>query len=532
MDRLVAGDVGYGKTEVALRAAAAAALSGFQVALMAPTTVLARQHHETFRRRFAGSGVEVGHLTRATGAAEAKAVREKLESGEIGVVIGTHALLSDETRFAKLGLVVIDEEQQFGAAQKARIRGLGDVHVLTMTATPIPRTLQAALAGLQEVSLIATPPVRRQPIRTVTGPFDRATVREALRREHMRGGQSFVVCPQIADLEPMRERLAAMLPELSVTALHGRMPAAEVDQAMVDFAGGRGDVLLATNIIGAGLDLPRANTIIVWRADLFGLSELHQLRGRVGRGRLRGAAFLLTDPEEELAPTTRERLETLAALDRLGAGFAVAARDLDLRGAGDLLGEEQAGHVKLIGVSLYQHMLGQALARLRGEAVPDLQPEIRIGLDGRIPEDYVPEPEMRLGLYARIARPSRDETLQALAEEIEDRFGPPPPDVLALLERTRLERLCRQAWVARLDGGPQGLALSFAEDGGESPAVRRAVNASKGALEWRDGRLLLARDLKTVRRRAREAGALLKRLARPGRKPGKRGSRPPRQRRG
>ncbi len=264
-------------------------------------------------------------------------------------------------------------------------------------------------------------------------------------------------------------------------------------------------MLLATNIIGAGLDMPRANTIVVWRADRFGLSELHQLRGRVGRGRLRGAAFLLTDPDEELAATTLERLETLSALDRLGAGFAVAARDLDLRGAGDLLGEEQAGHVKLIGVTLYQHMLGQALARLRGEEVPDLQPEIRIGLDERIPEDYVPEPEMRLGVYTRIARPGRDETLAELAEEIEDRFGAAPAPVTALLERARLERLCRQAWVARLDGGPQGLALSFVEGRGDSPAVRRAIKASKGALDWRDGRLVLSRELKTVRRRTREA---------------------------
>jgi transcription-repair coupling factor (superfamily II helicase) len=303
-----------------------------------------------------------------------------------------------------------------------------------------------------------------------------------------------------------------MAPDLSVTVAHGRMPADEIDEAVVRFAAGRGDVLLATNIIGAGLDMPRANTMVVWRADRFGLSELHQLRGRVGRGRLRGSAYLLTDPEEELAPTTVERLETLAALDRLGAGFAVAARDLDLRGAGDLLGEEQAGHVKLIGVTLYQHMLGQALARLRGEDRPEFWPEIRIGLDARIPADYVPEPEMRLALYARIARLGPDETLTELAEEITDRFGKPPAEVVSLLERARLERLCQRAGVARLDGGPQGLALSFAEGRAEGEAVRRAVARARGTLEWRGERLVLSREMKTGRKRAQEARDLLKRL--------------------
>ncbi|HET7410438.1 MAG TPA: DEAD/DEAH box helicase [Paracoccaceae bacterium] len=511
MDRLVSGDVGFGKTEVALRAAAAAALSGHQVAVIAPTTVLARQHFEVFRRRFDGFEVTIGHLSRVASEMQARAVREGLASGETRIVVGTHAVFSDSTRFRDLALVIIDEEQHFGARDKARIRALGEAHVLTMTATPIPRTLQSALAGLQEVSVIATAPVRRQPVRTTVSAWDGPAVQAALRREHARGGQSFVVCPQIADLDPMHERLARLAPELKLVTAHGRMPPAEVDQTMVGFANGRGDVLLATNIIGAGLDVPRANTMLVWRADRFGLAQLHQLRGRVGRSRLRGTAWLLTDAEDEIAPATRERLETLAALDRLGAGFAVAARDLDLRGAGDLLGEEQAGHVKLIGVSLYQHLLGRALARLRGEERADVQPEIRIGLDARIPTDYVPEPEIRLGLYARIARAGPDEAAGGIAEEIADRFGPPPREVTALMARARLERLCRRTGVARIDGGPDGIALSFAAGWADRPAVARAVRRAR-ALEWRGDRLVLPRERKTPAKRLRAAMRVVERL--------------------
>ena len=515
MDRLISGDVGYGKTEVALRAAAAAALSEFQVAMIAPTTVLARQHFETFRRRFSGFGITIGHLSGVVSSAETRAVRDGLARGEIRIVVGTHAVLSKETGFAKLGLVIVDEEQHFGTEQKRRVRALGDVHVLSMTATPIPRTLQSALAGLQDVSVIATPPVRRQPVRTVVSEFDPVSAREALLREHARGGQSFVVCPRIADISPMHERLADLAPTLDIRIAHGKMPAGKVDETMVAFAAGQGDVLLATNIIGAGLDVPRANTVLVWRADRFGLSELHQLRGRVGRGRLRGSAYLLTDPEGgEIAPATRKRLETMQALDRLGAGFAISARDLDLRGAGDLLGEEQSGHVKLIGVSLYQRMLRDALARVRGaDTGRGQRPEIHLGLDARIPADYVPEPEMRLGLYARIARLVEGERLESVAAEIEDRFGRPPPEVKALLARARLQRLCRRAGVVKLDGGPDGLALTFAEGTGDAPPVRKLVKSSRGSLQWRGERLVLSRDLPTPARRLRHAVSLMERLA-------------------
>jgi len=515
MDRLVCGDVGFGKTEVALRAAAAAALAGAQVAVVAPTTVLVRQHVQSFRRRFAGLGIEVAHLSRLVKPAETKAVKQGLAEGRIRVVIGTQALAGKGVTFQNLGLLVVDEEQRFGARHKAKLRDLArGVHVLTLTATPIPRTLQSAMVGLQDLSVIATPPARRQPIRTFLAPFDRASVREALLRERRRGGQSFVVCPRIQDIEPLAASLRELVPELSVEVAHGKMPADELDDAMVRFAEGEGDVLLATNIIESGLDVPRANTMLVWRADRFGLSQLHQLRGRVGRGRVQGIAYLMTDPQARISPATEKRLRTLEALDRLGAGFAISARDLDLRGAGDLLGEEQAGHVKLIGVGLYQHLLGRALRAARGELLEeDWTPEIRIGAAALIPEGYVPEAEVRLNLYSRVATLASAEEIDALAEEIEDRFGPMPEEVRELLGVARLKRQCRAAGVAKLDAGPQALALTFRPGALHGPAPRLAVEALGDEVAWSGERLLYRHPTESFEERERLASELLERLA-------------------
>jgi transcription-repair coupling factor (superfamily II helicase) len=515
MDRLVCGDVGFGKTEVALRAAAAAALAGKQVAVVAPTTVLARQHYETFRRRFAGLDIEVGRLSRLATGAEASETREGLADGRVRVVIGTHALASKTVRFQDLGLLIIDEEQRFGTKHKEALRALGEgVHVLTLTATPIPRTLQSALVGLQEISIIATPPARRQPIRTFLTPFDPVSVREALLRERGRGGQSFFVCPRIEEIGPMAQRLKELVPELDLLVAHGQMKPEEIDDAMLRFADGRGDVLLATNIIESGLDVPCANTILIWRADRFGLSQLHQLRGRVGRGRMRGVAYLLTDPEHEIAPATRERLETLEALDRLGSGFAISARDLDLRGAGDIFGEAQAGHVKLIGVGLYQHLLERAVKRARGEALDDdWTPEVHLGIDGRIPADYVPEAEVRLNLYARLNRLTREDEIDALSDEIEDRFGNPPEEIAALFSLARLKRLARAAGVARLDAGPKGLALTFREGAATRVPVLAAVEESDGGLVFKGDRLVLAKALDSAEARQGEAERLLEKIA-------------------
>jgi transcription-repair coupling factor (superfamily II helicase) len=511
MDRLVCGDVGFGKTEIALRAAAAAALAGKQVAIVAPTTVLVRQHLQTFRRRFAGLGVEVAHLSRLVKPAEATRVKQGIANGEVRVVVGTHALAGRGVRFQDLGLVVIDEEQRFGAAHKATLRALApSAHVLTLTATPIPRTLQAAMAGLQDLSVVATPPAQRRPIRTFVTPFDVATVRQALLRERRRGGQSFVVCPRIEDIEPMAARLAELVPELQVFVAHGKMPADAIDETMVRFADGEGDVLLATNIIESGLDVPRANTMLVWRADRFGLSQLHQLRGRVGRGRARGIAYLLTDPEHEIAPQTRERLHTLETLDRLGAGFAISARDLDQRGAGDLLGDEQAGHVKLIGAGLYQHLIERAIRVARAEPAQDWRPELKLDGSGRIPDTYIPEEEVRLNLYARLARAAADESITRLSEEIEDRFGPIPDDVATLLSLARLKKLAFRLGVARLDAGPQAIALTFLDGRAEHPAIAAAASAE--GLEWRGERLVAAWPSDTPEERRRRAAELLERL--------------------
>jgi transcription-repair coupling factor (superfamily II helicase) len=505
MDRLVIGDVGYGKTEVALRAAAIATLAGRQVAVAAPTTVLARQHLEAFRQRFAGFNVEVASLSRLSSAVERKRVAAGLKDGSIKVVVGTAAVASKAVGYADLALVVIDEEQRFGAADKMKLRELGAGHVLTLSATPIPRTLQSALIGLQQMSVIATPPARRQPIRTAIASFDEAMIRTALLREKSRGGQSFVVVPRIEDMADMAARLARIAPELELLQAHGKLPAAEIDEAMVRFAGGDGDVLLATNIIEAGLDVPRANTMLVWRADRFGLSQLHQIRGRVGRGARRGKIILLTEEGAEMAPRTLARLNTLQAFDRLGAGFAISARDLDQRGAGDLLSDEQSGHVKLIGVDLYQHLLGLALKEARGEAVEDWTPTLNLGLGGSLPPEWIPEEETRVGLYIRFARLSDVSSLEAFEQELADRFGELPDEARLLLSVARVRVLARGAGVAKIDAGPAAIALTL------RPGCRLADLPA--GVEEKDGRLLLKERIDVPAERGARVEEILSELS-------------------
>jgi transcription-repair coupling factor (superfamily II helicase) len=510
MNRLVCGDVGFGKTEVALRAAAAAALAGHQVALLAPTTVLVRQHAESFRRRFAGLGVRVEALSRLTPPAEARAIRAAISKGEVQVAIGTQALAAKSVRFRDLALLIIDEEQRFGAQQKAqlqRLRATGTPHVLTLTATPIPRTLQAALVGLRELSVIATPPARRQPVRTLRAPLEDALLAQALRREARRGGQSFVVCPRIEDVAPMRDRIAILVPELSLIEAHGGLPPATVDEAMVRFADGGADVLVSTNIVESGLDVPRANTMLVWRADRFGLSQLHQLRGRVGRGRQRGAIYLLTDPAVRLSAATDRRLRTLEALDRVGAGFAISARDLDLRGAGDLLGEAQAGHLKLVGIELYRHLLDRALAVARGETPPEAwSPSLALGIDAFVPLEHVPEEAQRVDVHARLGRMLREHDLaavEALEDELEDRYGPAPEPLQNLFALARISARCRRLGIARIEIGPSAAAVTPRAASAEPPP----------GLELRNGRLLLRRESKSAAERLAAAEALLAALA-------------------
>ncbi|AXB78759.1 TRCF domain-containing protein [Novosphingobium sp. P6W] len=505
MDRLVIGDVGYGKTEVALRAAALAALAGFQVIVAAPTTVLVRQHLETFRRRFADTTITVTGLSRLSTAAEKKATKSGLADGSIDIVVGTGAVMAKGVDYARPGLVVIDEEQRFGAADKARLRGLGTVHIVSLSATPIPRTLQAALVGLQKMSVIATPPARRQPIRTSINRYDDAPLRTALAREKARGGQSFVVVPRIEDMATVAEKIRRAAPDLMLVEAHGKMSPAEIDDVMVGFGEGRGDILLATNIIEAGLDVPRANTMIVWRADRFGLAQLHQLRGRVGRGNRRGQVILLIESEDAIGAHTLKRLRTLATFDRLGAGFAISARDLDMRGAGDLLGDDQAGHMKLIGVDLYQHLLGAALRAARGEAVERWSPELNLGVTGALPESWIPEPDLRLSLYVRLARIEDEAGLDAFEDELLDRFGPLPAEVSGLIAHARIRLAARALRIARIDAGPAAIAIT--------PHRECTIEAAAAGFVEKKGRWILSQPRPATDDRIARVESLLDALA-------------------
>ncbi|MFL5255758.1 MAG: TRCF domain-containing protein, partial [Rhodopila sp.] len=460
MMRLVCGDVGFGKTEVALHAAALVAEAGRQVAVVAPTTLLARQHLDVFRRQLSGTGLRVEAVIRSSRSPENQAVLRDVSRGDVAILIGTHAIAA--ARFKDLGLIVIDEEQRFGEAQKRRLRALQDAaHALIMTGTPLPRSLQSALSGLIAVSVLSTPPSARQSGRSFVAPFDPALVRAALLREQRRGGQSFLVCPRVEDIAPMQAKLRDLVPELTLAVAHGRLRGEALDRVMLTFANGEADVLLSTSIIEAGLDLPNANTMLIWRADRLGLAQLHQLRGRVGRGRERATTYLLTDPDHPPGPAGRKRLEAVATLDALGAGFAISLADLDQRGAGDLLGDEQSGHVRLFGTDLYRDILEQALARARGEPAPDRwQPEIVLDLPAYVPEAFVPEPDERLGIYRQVARVVTPAEVDDAAEDLADRFGEPPVPAQALLDLARLRVACHTLGIGKVQAGPAAVALT------------------------------------------------------------------------
>ena len=501
-DRLICGDVGFGKTEVALRAAFIAAMSGYQVALVAPTTLLARQHGRVFAERFAGFPVKLGVLSRMTQPAAAKQLRTDIASGEVQVVIGTHALLAKSISFNHLGLLIVDEEQHFGVAQKERLKELrGDIHVLTLSATPIPRTLQMALSGVREMSLIATPPVDRLAVRTFVGPWDGVVLREAIKREMFRGGQVFCVCPRITDLQRVFDRLAVLVPDARILSAHGKMPANELDDVMTRFADGEADILLSTNIVESGIDIPSANTMIIHRADMFGLSQLYQLRGRVGRGRQRAYAYLTSDPNRLLTPQARRRLEVMQTLDTLGAGFTLASYDMDIRGAGNLLGDEQSGHVREVGVELYQEMLRQAVEAARSgdtaaEAEIEWTPQLNLGLEVRIPEEYVADLTVRLSLYRRIANMDIGVEADGLVAELVDRFGPLPDSVRNLIAVVELKQLSRRANIERIDAGPKGLSLAFRDNEFARPEQLVAWIAGKA------GKVRLGADHKIILQQA------------------------------
>ena len=489
MDRLVCGDVGFGKTEVAMRTAFAVAMAGYQVALVTPTTLLARQHGKTFTERFKGFPVNVGVLSRMTSTSEANQIKKNIVTGDCQVIIGTHALLAKTMEYNNLGLLIVDEEQNFGVTQKERLKSLReDIHVLTLTATPIPRTLQMSLSGVREMSIIATPPVDRLAVRTSVGPWDGVVLAEAIRRERFRGGQVFCVCPRIDQLERVYERLLNIVPESKIITAHGQMPANDLDEAMTTFGEGGADILLSTNIIESGIDIPSANTMIINRADMFGLSQLYQLRGRVGRGRQRAYAYLTTDPTRLLTPNAKRRLEVMQTLDSLGAGFSLASYDLDIRGAGNLLGDEQSGHVREVGVELYQEMLKEAVAVAKlgdGEASvedPQWSPVINMGAAVLIPDNYVEDLTVRLSLYRRIASMESTEDLDQLTAELVDRFGAIPEEVKNLLDTISIKILCRMTNIAKVDAGPKGVSLQFRNNTFANPDRLIAHIASKNGL--------------------------------------------------
>ncbi|MEQ8291988.1 MAG: transcription-repair coupling factor [Roseovarius sp.] len=503
MDRLICGDVGFGKTEVAMRAAFVAALQGYQVAVIAPTTLLARQHYQSFAERFRGFPISVRPLSRFVSTTEAAKTREALSRGQVDIVVGTHALLAKGVRFANLGLLVIDEEQRFGVAHKERLKQLrSDVHVLTLTATPIPRTLQLSLSGVRDLSIIGTPPVDRLSIRTYVSEFDTVTIREALLREHYRGGQSFFVVPRIKDLAEIEEFLKEQVPEVSYVVAHGQMAAGDLDNRMNAFYDGKFDVLLATTIVESGLDIPTANTMVIHRADMFGLSQLYQIRGRVGRSKLRAYAYLTTKPRVPLTPAAEKRLRVLGSLDTLGAGFTLASQDLDIRGAGNLLGEEQSGQMRDVGYELYQSMLEEAIAKIKAGELEGLTetdeqwaPQINLGVPVLIPEEYVPDLDVRLGLYRRLSGLHTKVELEGFAAELIDRFGKLPKEVNTLLLIVRIKAMCKRAGIAKLDGGPKGATIQFHNDKFASPeGLVQFMQDQRGMAKVKDNKIVVRRD--------------------------------------
>jgi len=483
MDRLVCGDVGFGKTEVAIRAAFRVASTGKQVAVLCPTTVLAQQHYFSFQARMHGTPIEIAALSRFQSAKEQAETIRKLKEGKVDIVIGTHRLLSKDVHFKRLGLLVVDEEQRFGVTHKERIKQLKTaVDVLTLTATPIPRTLQMAVGGLRDMSLISTPPVDRRAIRTIVTRMDDATVREAVRREMQRGGQVFYVYNRIEGLYERAARLQALVPEARIAVAHGQMSETTLEQTMVDFVEGRYDVLCATAIIESGLDIPRANTMIIDRADTFGLAQLYQLRGRVGRSKDRAYCYLIVPPASALTDEARARIEALERHTELGSGFQIASLDLELRGAGDILGAEQKGHTSLVGFDLFCQMLEEAVHELRGEpVVHEVEPELSFDVEAFLPEDYIADVGVRLSLYKRLASASDEQEVADIAAEMEDRFGPPTDEARRLVHLMRVKTELRRLRVLGCEASAKGVTLHLRGDTPLDPVKVTALVAQKGS---------------------------------------------------
>ena len=520
MDRLICGDVGFGKTEVAMRAAFATAINGKQVVVVAPTTLLARQHFKNFSERFAHLPIKVAQLSRMVSAADMRAAKAGIGSGGVDIVVGTHAVLGKGVDFKDLGLVIVDEEQHFGVKHKERLKDLrAEVHVLTLSATPIPRTLQLAMTGVRDLSIIATPPVDRLAVRTFVAPFDELLVREALLRERYRGGQSFYVCPRIEYLDEAAAFLRQSVPEAKVVVAHGQMAPTELEEKMSAFYEGKYDILLSTTIVESGLDIPTANTLIVHRADMFGLAQLYQLRGRVGRSKTRAYALLTLPANKSVTAAAEKRLKVLDSLDTLGAGFQLASHDLDIRGAGNLLGDEQSGHIKEVGYELYQEMLREAIEALKLgiEDVPADEawsPQIQTGTPVTIPEDYIEDAQLRVQLYRRMAALESDDEIEGFAAELIDRFGPLPPEVDQLMKLVSIKALCRRAHIDKVDAGPKGVIVSFRDNAFANPQglVRFVTEQGADAKVRPDMKVVFVRDFANDKTRLEGTRTILRTL--------------------
>lgn len=507
LDRLICGDVGFGKTEVAMRAAfmvSAAQKHHQQTVIVSPTTILARQHYLSFIERYKNTNIRIAQISRLVPPAQVRNIKEQVALGQIDILIGTHAVLSKDVHFDNLGLVVIDEEQRFGVAQKEKLKELKkDVHVLTMSATPIPRSLQMSLVGIRDLSLITTPPVDRLPVRTNVVIYDPVTVREALMREHFRGGQSFFVCPRIAELEGIESEFKELVPELSYRVAHGRMSPQLLDEIMSDFDEGKFDILLSTTIIESGIDVPRANTMIIYSSDMLGLSQLYQLRGRVGRGKVRGQA-LLTLKNKHASDKSRKRLEILQNLDGLGAGFTIASHDMDLRGFGNIVGEEQSGHIKEVGVELYHDMLEEAINGIKcagGEALDDeFTPDLNLGVNVLIPSEYIEDSDLRLAFYRKLAAVKHQEELAVIRSEMADRFGMVPDEVANLTQIISLKLICKRLLIEQVDVGPQALAFKFHKvDEKHEKAIMNIIRKYPRLTKLKpDGRLVILHEKKDI----------------------------------
>jgi len=481
MDRLLCGDVGYGKTEVAMRAAFKVISDGKQVAVLAPTTVLAFQHFETFKERFAAFPAKIEMLSRFRTAAEQKKILAELEAGKVDVVIGTHRLLSKDVNFQDLGLLVIDEEQRFGVAHKERLKEMRkDVDALSLSATPIPRTLHMSLVGLRDMSIIETPPRDRLAIQTVVAPFQEELIRKAVETELQRDGQVYFIHNRVESIYSLAALVTKLVPRARVVVGHGQMGEKELEKVMLKFIRDEADVLVATTIVENGLDIPRANTILINRADRLGLSELYQLRGRVGRSNQRAYAYLLVPPETVLSEVARKRLSAMKEFSELGAGFRIAALDLELRGAGNMLGRQQHGHIEAVGFDIYTQMLERAVSKLKGEAAaPELRTTLSLGLDVRIPQDYIPSENLRLRTYKRISSIKTDEEKADVAKELEDRFGPPPASVVNLLEYAALKSICERLRISMVERQGNRLAVRFHPETPLDPATLVQVVRSR-----------------------------------------------------